>query len=73
MGACFIQRVGEYEGFGSQRIQPIGLLVIQTLRAVGCGKIIAIDIEPEKLDLARQLGADFTLNSSEAKVVSTAL
>lgn len=48
----------------------IGLLVIQTLRAVGCGKIIAIDIEPEKLDLARQLGADFTLNSSEAEVVS---
>jgi L-iditol 2-dehydrogenase len=48
----------------------IGLLVIQTLRAVGCGKIIAIDIESEKLDLARQLGADFTLNSSEAEVVS---
>jgi L-iditol 2-dehydrogenase len=70
LGACFMHGVGEYEGFGSQRIQPIGLLVIQTLRAVGCGKIIAIDNEPEKLDLARQLGADFTLNSSEAGVVS---
>jgi L-iditol 2-dehydrogenase len=48
----------------------IGLLVIQTLRAVGCGKIIAIDIETEKLDLAQQLGADITLNSFEGEVVS---
>lgn len=48
----------------------IGLLVIQTLRAVGCGKIIAVDIEPEKLDLSRQFGADFTVNSSASEAVS---
>lgn len=48
----------------------IGLLVIQTLRAVGCGKIIAVDIEPEKLDLARQFGADISINSSEVNIVS---
>ncbi len=36
----------------------IGLLVIQTLRIAGCGKIIAIDIDQRKLDLASQLGAD---------------
>jgi L-iditol 2-dehydrogenase len=48
----------------------IGLLAIQALRLAGCGKIIAIDIEPEKLDLARQLGADFTLNSSEPEMIS---
>lgn len=48
----------------------IGLLVVQALRLAGCGKIIAIDIEAEKLDLARQLGADFTLNSSESEVLS---
>jgi L-iditol 2-dehydrogenase len=46
----------------------IGLLVIQTLRAAGCGKIIAVDIEPEKLELARKLGADFAFNSTTENV-----
>lgn len=36
----------------------IGLLVIQTLRLAGCGKIIAVDIEPSRLEMARQMGAD---------------
>ena len=36
----------------------IGLLVIQTLRAAGCGRIIAVDVNPSRLDLARRLGAD---------------
>jgi L-iditol 2-dehydrogenase len=44
--------------------------VIQILRAVGCGKIIAVDIEPEKLELSRQFGADITLNSLAVEVVS---
>ncbi|MGD9227763.1 MAG: galactitol-1-phosphate 5-dehydrogenase [Desulfobacterales bacterium] len=48
----------------------IGLLVIQILRAVGCGKIIAVDIEPEKLELSRQFGADLTINSSALEAVS---
>ena len=36
----------------------IGLLLIQTLRAAGCGKIIAVDIDRHRLDCALQLGAD---------------
>ena len=40
----------------------IGLFVIQVLRARGCGKIVAVDLEDEKLKLARELGADVTLN-----------
>ena len=40
----------------------IGLFVIQVLRARGCGKIIAIDLEDEKLNLARELGADVGFN-----------
>jgi L-iditol 2-dehydrogenase len=48
----------------------IGLLVVQALRAAGCGKIIAIDIEAEKLDLARQLGADAVLDSNQTDVLS---
>jgi len=41
----------------------IGLFVIQVLRARGCGKIIAVDLEDEKLKLAMELGADVGLNS----------
>ena len=40
----------------------IGQLVIQTLRLVGCGKLIALDIDDRKLDLARQFGADEVIN-----------
>lgn len=43
----------------------IGLFVVQTLRAAGCGKIIAVDIEQNKLDLALKLGADLGLNPKE--------
>jgi L-iditol 2-dehydrogenase len=40
----------------------IGLLIIQTLRLSGCGRIFAIDVEDTKLALARRLGADVGLN-----------
>lgn len=40
----------------------IGLFVIQVLRLKGCGKIIAIDLEDSKLDMAIKLGATDTLN-----------
>ena len=42
----------------------IGLFVIQVLRSKGCGKIIACDLEEDKLALARDLGADHTFNPS---------
>ncbi len=40
----------------------IGLFVIQVLRTRGCVKIITIDLEDEKLALARKLGADVVFN-----------
>jgi L-iditol 2-dehydrogenase len=43
----------------------IGLLTIQALRLAGCGKIIAIDVVPERLAMAREYGADLGLNSAE--------
>src|SRR4051812_20164172 len=43
----------------------IGLLVVQVLRARGCGKIIAIDLEEGKLKLASQFGATHTIKASE--------
>jgi L-iditol 2-dehydrogenase len=48
----------------------IGLLVIQTLRAVGCGQIIAVDLDRDRLDLACTLGADVGLRSDVDDVVS---
>ena len=46
----------------------IGLFVIQVLRARGCGKIIAVDLDEDKLKLARKLGADFILNPKKGEV-----
>ena len=48
----------------------IGLLVIQALRIKGAGKIIAVDLDPSKLELASQLGADFVVNSGEGDPVA---
>lgn len=39
----------------------VGLLVVQALRAAGCGQIIAVDIDPDRLALALKLGADRAL------------
>jgi len=48
----------------------IGLLVVQTLRTAGCGTVIAVDLDQNKLDLARQLGADVGLKSGACNVAS---
>ena len=48
----------------------VGLLVIQSLGAAGCGTIIAVDISEDRLALAQTLGADETLNSGTDDVVS---
>jgi L-iditol 2-dehydrogenase len=41
----------------------IGLLTVQALRAAGCTRVIAIDIDDSRLEKARSLGATETLNS----------
>jgi len=46
----------------------VGLLVIQALRAAGCGRIIAVDIDRTRLDLACKLGADVGLKSDDCNV-----
>jgi len=51
----------------------IGLFVIQSLRAAGCGHIIAVDLDQSRLDLARKLGADEGLNSDAVDVVAHVL
>ena len=41
----------------------IGLFVIQVLKLAGCGTIIAIDLDDDRLALAKTLGATHTLNA----------
>lgn len=42
----------------------IGLMTIQALKAAGAGTIIAADVNPFKLDMAKKLGATDTVNSA---------
>jgi L-iditol 2-dehydrogenase len=46
----------------------IGLLVIQLLKLSSCGRIIAVDLVREKLDMAAKFGADVCLKSDEVDV-----
>ena len=46
----------------------IGLLAVQVLRAAGCARIFAVDLDPARLELARKLGADETFQAGTADV-----
>jgi len=48
----------------------IGLFAIQAARAKGAGTIIALDMKEDRLALARQLGADVTINPGTADVAA---
>ena len=45
---------------------PIGITVAQMAKIVGASKIIAIDIMPERIQLAKDLGMDICVHSDEA-------
>lgn len=42
---------------------PIGILLIQSLKALGAAKIMATDISSGRLELAKSLGADVVVNT----------
>ena len=46
----------------------IGLLVIQVLKVAGCGEIIAIDLDSERLEMALRLGATTVLRADSPDV-----
>jgi len=43
----------------------IGLLVVQALKAKGAGTVVAVDLDPKRLELSKELGADATVLSGE--------
>ena len=51
----------------------IGLLVIQALRVAGCSQVIAIDVDPSRLKLARELGAAYTIDASNTGAADAVL
>lgn len=46
----------------------IGLFVVQVLKLAGCGTIIAIDLDDDRLALAQKLGATHTINAKSDNV-----
>jgi L-iditol 2-dehydrogenase len=51
----------------------IGLLTIQAARLAGCARIIAMDLEDTKLEVARSNGADDIVNPKSADAVKFVL
>ncbi len=47
----------------------IGLFAIQFAKIMGAGKVLAMDIDEDKLNVAKESGADFLFNAKEADVV----
>ncbi|MBL8234232.1 MAG: galactitol-1-phosphate 5-dehydrogenase [Bryobacterales bacterium] len=47
----------------------IGLLTIQAARVAGCSQVFAVDLDDNKLALAKQMGADEVFNARNADVV----
>lgn len=43
---------------------PVGLLTAQAARAFGAGRVVVTDVDPEKLRLALELGADATVEAA---------
>ncbi len=46
----------------------IGLLAVQALRAAGCPRVLAVDVDDSRLRMAERLGAEVGLNAGEAGV-----
>lgn len=46
----------------------IGLLVIQAIRLAGCSRVIATDVNDHRLEVAKSLGADVTINAANEDV-----
>lgn len=63
-----IQPGGSVAVFGTG---PIGLASIALIKSAGAGKILAFDISRARLELAKSVGADYTLNPDELRKKST--
>jgi aryl-alcohol dehydrogenase len=51
----------------------VGMSAILAARVCGCTTIVAVDVYPNRLELARELGATHTVNAKEADPVAAIL
>ena len=51
----------------------IGLLLVQAARAAGCDRVIAVDLDKDRLKLAEELGATQSINPLESDTIETIL
>lgn len=49
-------------------VGPLGMCFLMKARMLGAGMIVAVDLSPYRLAMARQLGADHVLNAAETTV-----
>lgn len=49
----------------------VGMAAIMAARVAGCGTIIGVDLKPNRLELARELGATHVVNAAEVDPVTT--
>lgn len=45
---------------------PIGILVAQTCKALGAAKVLVTDVSDYRLEMAKKVGADYTVNTKES-------
>jgi len=50
---------------------PIGLSVVEAVKAMGAGDVIVVDMMPNRLNLARDMGATHVVDAREGSVIQT--
>ena len=50
-------------------VGSIGLMAIPVARAAGAAKVFAVDVNPQKLELAKRVGADATFSAAQPDLV----
>ena len=54
-------------------VGAVGMAALMAARAAGCGTIIAVDVHPDRLDLALSLGATHVIDTTRVNPISTIL
>ncbi len=52
---------------------PIGLMAVDVAKAVGAAKVIAIEVNPYRMNLAKELGADVVINPMTEDAIARVL
>lgn len=70
-GAVFnVLRPTSGQGLAVFGAGAVGLSAVMAARLLGAGPVIAVDVLPERLTLARELGADIAVDAREADAVA---